>query len=312
MNWSVPSTKKEGLDVGRETLLTLLLLLLGGLATQPLALLPHRERSNEAPRIAERRAWVRLWLPIIPTLLVAAWLCGWALREPDPVHDHVDPGVLVAACLPFAAIATRAALRALWALVSEPAELPICTAGLLQPRIVFSPFLARALDEGQLRAAWEHERAHVRHRDPLRIWLAQIATDLQWPWPWARRRFDAWIEVLEYARDDEARSLGVSGADLAAAVLATARQSSAALRRQGLSCTATTDAALIGDTRSLQRRITRLLSPPPEPGETRTGVQLSSPAVAAAGALLLLTACALGVLYGEAILHPLLVWTWTV
>ncbi len=298
--------------MGRETLLTILLLLLGGLAAQPLALWPYRGLPDEAPCLAERRAWLRLWLPVMPTLMVAAWLCGWALREPDPVHDHFDHGMLAAACLPFAAIALRAALRAAWALVREPADIPICTAGLLRPRVVFSPFLARTLDEGQIRAAWEHEQAHARHRDPLRIWLAQVATDLQWPWPWARERFDAWIEILECARDDEARSRGASGVDLAAAVVATARQSFSPMGSQATLWSATVDAALLGDARSLQTRIARLLSPLPDSAGTPARIQLRAPAVAAVLTASLVIACTLGAVYGEWILHPLLLWTWTV
>lgn len=296
----------------RETLLAIMVLLLGGLAVQPLALLPRRRFPEEAPLLTERRAWMQLWLPVIPALVVAAWLCGWALQEPDPVHDRFDHGMLVTACLPFAAIALRAALRATWALVREPMELPICTAGLLQPRVVFSPFLARTLDEGQIHAAWEHEKAHVRHRDPLRIWLAQIATDLQWPWPRARERFDTWLEILEYARDDEARSHGASGVDLAASILATARQTSSALRPQGARWAADMDAALVGGARSLQTRVARLLSPLPDTSATQARMRFSDPAAVALVAAMLVTAGALGAVYGEWILHPLFIWTWTV
>ncbi|MDE1997746.1 MAG: hypothetical protein KGI52_02345 [Burkholderiales bacterium] len=298
--------------MGRETLLTILVILLGGLAAQPLALWPRHPLPDEAPRIAERRAWLRLWLPVVPALLVAAWLFGWALREPDPVHDRFDHGMLVMACLPFAVIVLRAVLRATWVLLSEPADLPICTAGLLQPRIVFSPFLARALDEGQIRAAWEHEQAHVRHRDPLRIWLAQIATDLQWPWPWARDRFIAWLEILECARDDEARSHGTSGVDLAAAILATVRQSAEAGRPHGAQWPVTYDAALLGDGQSLQTRIARLLSPMPNIAGTQAHGARQDSTAAAGLSVLLAIACVLGAVYGERILHPLLLWTWTV
>ena len=296
----------------RETLLTILVLLLGGLAVQPLALMPRRRLPDEAPQLAERRAWLRLWLPIVPMLVVAAWLCGWALREPDPVQDRFDHGMLVTACLPFAVVALRAALRAAWALVREPAEPPICTAGLLQPRVVFSPFFARTLDEGQIHAAWEHEQAHVRHRDPLRIWLAQIATDLQWPWPWARERFDTWLEILECARDDEARSRGTSGVDLAAAVLATARQSSSAQGPQRARWTAAVNATLVGSARSLQTRIGRLLSPMPDTAGAQARIRSKEAAAVAIVTAVLVTAGVLGAAYGEWILHPILVWTWTI
>ncbi|MFH1816380.1 MAG: hypothetical protein ABIK08_00015 [Pseudomonadota bacterium] len=296
--------------MGRETLLTVLLLLLGGLAMQPLALMPRRQHPSEVPQIAERRAWLQLWLPVVPALLVAAWLCGWALRESDPVHDPVDPGILVAACLPFALIALRAAFRAAWAMLRQPADLPICTAGFWRPRIVFSPFLARTLDEGQIRAAWEHEQAHVRHRDPLRIWLAQMATDLQWPW--ARERFDAWLEILECARDDEARSRGASGIDLAAAVVATARLTSSPLRPQGPRWLSPIDAALLGDARSLQTRVARLLAPLPESDGAQAWLRYGDTAVAAVLATMAVIAGALGAAYGESMVHLLLEWTWAV
>jgi len=298
--------------MGRETLLTVLLLLLGGLAAQPLTLWPLRAQPDEAPRIAERRAWLRLWMPVIPTLLVAAWLCGWALRESDPVNDRFDHGMLVTACLPFAAIALRAALRAAWALVREPTEFPVCTVGLLRPRIVFSPFLARALDEGQIRAAWEHEQAHARHRDPLRIWLAQIVTDVQWPWTGAHERFAAWLEVLECARDDEARSHGASGIDLAAAILATARHGSTAGRLQAAWWPATTEAELLGHAWSLQTRITRLLAPVTDSAGAQAGGRFEDSAAVVLLSAMLVIACALGAVSGERILHPLLLWTWTI
>lgn len=300
--------------MGRETLLTLLLLLFGGVAAQPLVLLPHRGLRKEPLPIAERRAWVQLWLPVIPTLIIGAWLCGWALQEPDPVRDHLDGGVLVAACLPFAIIAARAFLRAIWSLVREPAETPICTVGFLHPRILFSPFLARKLDEDQIQAALEHERAHARHRDPLRIWLAQIATDLQWPWPWARKRFALWLEVLECTRDEEARHCGASGVDLAAAILATVRLCSAASLSEGTDLTAgqTREATLIGDPRALQRRIARLLTPLPHHDDTAFQQRSDSRALIAALIGTLVIACVLGAIYGESVLHPLLAWTQSV
>jgi beta-lactamase regulating signal transducer with metallopeptidase domain len=76
----------------------------------------------------------------------------------------------------------------------------------LRPWVLSSPYLAKTLDDRTIEAALEHERAHARHHDPLRIWLAQLATDLQWPWPQAHKRFQLWILALELARDEEAAS----------------------------------------------------------------------------------------------------------
>ena len=296
--------------MGRETLLTLLLLLFGGLAAQPLSLLPRRPPPDEAPRIAERRAWIALWLPVVPTMLAAAWLCGWALREPDPVHARFDHGVVIAASLPFAWIALRAALRAAWVLLlPDPADLPICTVGLLRPRILFSPFLARALDEEQIRAAWAHEQAHARHFDPLRIWLAQIATDLQWPWPEAPRRLQRWLRILECARDDEARESGASGVDLAAAIVATARRLPSTPRRARPGRGAQALVALLDDPALLQLRVARLLAPAPQGDTPEVARRLGDPALLGIAAVVLAVSLALGVVYGHALVHPFLAWT---
>jgi Zn-dependent protease with chaperone function len=240
--------------VERESLLVTLIVLLGGLALQLFAGWPGRIHRESASRHLERLRWLALWWPMAPALTVAAWLCGWALSQPDPVPAHVGNVVFVAAG-PFAIVGGRAALRALWSLCRPAARYGIATVGLIRPRIVVAPELARALDENALRAALAHERAHLRHRDPLRIWLAQIVTDLQWPWGSAQRRFSGWLLSLELARDDEARAAGIEGADLAAAVLSSLRF------QLGLAPAAAT---LIGLREGLPARIDRLLKPLPE------------------------------------------------
>lgn len=292
----------------RESLLTVLVILLGGLAVQPLAMFSLRSLAGGS-RDAERQASLRLWLPVMPAMLVAAWLCGWASREPDPVADRVDQWVLIAACLPFAVVAARAIGRAVWALTRDPLQAGVCTVGLIRPKVLFSPFLAKTLDEPALEAAWQHEQAHARHRDPLRIWLAQVATDLQWPWPGASSRFDAWLEALEYARDDEARERGASGEDLAAALLATLRHTRALEQTRFASggVTVRAHARLIGDCGALQRRVARLLAPLPEPRLTNASARSRTDAARFAGLLML--AGMLGALYGAPIVSDLLAWT---
>ncbi len=297
--------------MGRETLLTLLSLLFGGLSLQPLAMLRWRGLSDAPPRLAEQREWLRLLLPVLPVLAVCVWLCGWALREPDPVRARFDHGMIIGASIPFALLALRAALRSVWVFVREPVDLPVCTVGLLRPRIVFDPWFARSLDQAQVFAVLEHERAHVRHRDPLRIWLAQLATDLQWPWPGAQRRFEAWLEILEHARDDEARSRGASGQALAAAVVATARQS--ASRRGAARDTGPlrSEAALLGDAGSLALRIRRLLAPLPEEAPPGPASAMPDPAALALLGVVVCGVFVLGAVFGNAVLHPFFLWTWT-
>ncbi len=282
----------------RESLLTVLMILLGGVALQLIAAgLATGSRSKRFSE-PERVAWFRLLRPLIPALLVTACLCGWALSQPDPVPDRVGP-LLFIVCAPFVLIGVRALLRAGWALLRKPRQLGIATIGLLRPNIIVAPELARSLDARAMNAALAHERAHVRHLDPLRIWIAQFVTDLQWPWSSAQRRFDTWLTALEHARDDEARAEGVDGADLAAALVASLR-----FHRD---CNGGICAPLIDSRSALEERIARLLQPLASPTDnTPTTLQ-----VAILLTLALTAAVALGALYGERlVVGPLLAVSW--
>jgi hypothetical protein len=277
----------------RESLLATLIVLLGGLALQLFALWPGRIRHQSASRQLERLHWLALWWPTAPALTVAAWLCGWALSQPDPVPAHVGVLVFIAAA-PFAILGARAVVRAVLSLSHSPRSYGIATVGLLRPRIVVAPEFAKALDESAMQAALAHERTHVRHRDPLRIWSAQFVTDLQWPWGSARRRFAGWLATLEQARDDEARAAGVEGADLAAAVLSSLRF------QLGIGAAAAT---LIGQPEALPARIARLLRPLPESPPHREPPYL---VVAGGLAVVWLVAIVLGVSCGERLIDSLL------
>lgn len=293
----------------RESLLCILIVLFGGLVLQPFVWWPSAGSRELSPAELERRSWRRLWYPVVPTLLVAAWLCGWALREPDPVRDPLDRWVLFVAWLPFGLVFARAAARAVWSLLRNPVDCGVSTVGLIQPQVLFSPFLAKQLEDGVIRAALAHERAHAIHRDPLRIWLAQLITDAQWPWPWAGRRLEVWLQTLELARDDEARAAGADGADLAAAVLASVRYLERIATRQAgmrLQGTQLAHARLIGDASALRKRVSRMLAPLPQQ-PARSPMRL--PELRLAGTLLislLLGALVLGALYGERVMRPLL------
>jgi beta-lactamase regulating signal transducer with metallopeptidase domain len=221
------------------------------------------------------------------------WLCGWALAEPDPTPEKASM-LLILASVPFTLLFGRAAIRAVWSLVRDEGEVVTATVGLLRPWVLFSPYLAKALDDRTIEAALAHERAHARHRDPLRIWIAQLATDLQWPWPQAQKRFGLWILALEFARDEEARASGVDGSDLATAILASARLGRPAILPA--------NAALIGDSSTLKERISRLLEPLPlDPPRTHT-MTLTAVVVIP----VLLGAIGFGSVFGERIVGTLL------
>jgi hypothetical protein len=237
--------------VEREGVLTVLCLVLCG----PLCLLGGvlvRPATTIAPsgRRAEVHAWRRLWLPILPALSALALVIGWALNEPD-ASDAVLTPVMLAVALPAAVIAGRTVARAVRALWTRQPPLA-GTVGLVRPTTVISEELRSVLAEDELAAVEAHELAHVRHRDPLRIWVGQIIADVQWPARSAELRFRQWLHALELARDEEARDAGADGPALAAAVVDVARR---------LRTPAPCGAHLVGQAELLRDRIARLLSP---------------------------------------------------
>ena len=278
----------------RECFLSILMTLLGGVMILACGWWPAREARGGSARHLERLRWQQIWLPLVPALIIAAWLCGWALAEPDPTPEKVSILVILAS-MPFALVFGRAAIRAGWSLVRHEGERGIATVGLLRPSIIFSPQLAKALDDRAIEAALEHESAHARHYDPLRIWLAQLATDLRWPWPQAQDRFAQWMMALELARDEEARSAGVDGSDLADAILASLR-----FRHSVIPFSS---AALTGEPTALKERIARLLDPLPNCSEEG---RPSAWVVVSALATSLLLSVALGLVFGERTICALL------
>jgi Zn-dependent protease with chaperone function len=162
--------------------------------------------------------WHAVW-PALAGLLGIAFVAGWAHREPNPS----DEDVALAGCalaVVVGAVFVRALVRALRALRQTGySEIPIVTIGLLRCRILVSVSFVRLASPEVLAAAFAHEVAHVRGRDPLRIWLTQFLSDLQWPIPGARHRFQRWLLALEVSRDDQALAVGASPLALAEAIL---------------------------------------------------------------------------------------------
>jgi hypothetical protein len=276
----------------RELVLAIFAFVLCGSALTVAGWCPLRSPVASSGRVRERQAWRRIWFPFGPAVLVFAALCGWALVEPERAERV--PNCLLWGALPFAAVLVRAAWRALRSLTSAQPETVIATVGLLRPRIILAPRIAAALDEPALAAAVAHERAHARHWDPLRLWLAQLGSDLLWPWPPATARFVCWRQVLELARDEEARLSGVAGPDLAAAILTSLRFSHAGAS----SCAAT----LGGDAAFVAQRIARLM----RPLETDTPPPNQRTAWVLALAVGVLSAVVVGSEFGERLVQTLL------
>lgn len=233
------------------------LVLLVFLTAAPAAMLAgglHNSRplAFASPRDMERACWKEVCVPLLPSAAIACLMGGWAIAEPVPADESVPPLAVVIAS-PFALVWCRAWIRAVASWLSPTAEDPLAaTVGLFRPTILLSPVLRGALDPDAFAAVRAHEVAHAAHYDPLRIWLAQLATDLQWPFPAAQRRLRDWRRALEMARDQEVRQSGVDGSDLAAGILAVLRIATAV---GGVAAT------LIEDESSLHERIQRLLAP---------------------------------------------------
>jgi hypothetical protein len=267
--------------VEREDLLSLLTLALAGNAVLLAALLPVRALQAGSGRDLERHRFRALLRPLFFGAVVFAVLGGWALLEPDDAER--PPELLFAVAIPATLVVARAVARLIWTFTRKHGGTPAFTAGLLRPRAFIEPAFAAQLDPAARDAAIEHERAHVRHRDPLRILAAQFATDLQWPVPAARRRLTAWRQALELARDEDARESGVDGADLAAAIVCAAK----------VSC-ATGAAAALTEQELIEDRVGRLLEPLPSRQRDRFGLaRVAIWLVALAGA------CVLGATFGE-------------
>jgi Zn-dependent protease with chaperone function len=264
--------------VNRDLVLaTLVLIVCGFLAWLP-GLLPALSARGETCAAQERACWRRLWAPLLPAATALAVLVGWALHEPSETDELLLPTALALA-VPLGVVWTRTLVRAVRALRVPGAETPAAVAGLLRPRIAIEPGFRHALDHGAYEAVLAHERAHARHRDPLRIWLAQIATDLQWPFGTAPERLQAWLNALELARDDEARRAGVPGEDLASALVSAAR-----LARPVRGAVV---AAFGGPGALLAKRVDRLLRPldrEDTPTRAGTGLILAALTLAFAGA----------------------------
>ena len=273
----------------------LVFLVFGALTLGPLMLLAGMHRTVPAQAsnayVLERDCWRRLWVPLLPSAIVFGALIGWAVIEPEQAERL--PLALILMGVPIGVLWLRVAARALWGLRRASAVSTAATFGLIRPRIVIAPEFSCALDETARDAVSAHEASHAGHRDPLRLWAAQLATDLQWPGRGATTRFAQWRHALELARDEEVRRQGVDGADLAAAVIVALRFSSV---------TPSEGVSIVGGHEGVRDRIRRLLAPLPAIEDVSTQPR-SIRAATLAGPL---GAAILGASFGEAFVRALM------
>jgi Zn-dependent protease with chaperone function len=288
MSWLVWSHNGGGRVVDREWLLAVFTIAIGGSVLSLGGLRSARRYGEQHAFAVEDGAWTAVLTPFFAALVVVAAVLGWALVEPEDAE--VLPPVWFVVASPLAMIWLRAVMRAVRGALARPGRAAAETYGLVHPRVRLAPEFEAVLDGAAIEAARAHETAHVRHRDPLRIWFAQLITDLQ-STAAARQRFAHWLVALEHARDDEARHGGVDGADLAAAVIAAIRIQTGARLPIG--------ARLTGADLALRARIARLLGPLSPIEHVRRGRGLSCWMVGFVGAM------AVGALFGERLVRLL-------
>ncbi len=231
---------------------------------------------------SERGRFWALAAPVLAAGLAFAFFAGWAAQEPDPSDEWVARGLFVPGVIAVLSLA-RALLRALASLRAK-VQVPVATLGIVSPRVEVSETFRAAVGDDVLDAALAHEEAHRRHRDPLRIWLAALAADLQWPIPGAPARFERWLAALEIERDDEALANGASPVALAEAIVVAARLSTS---HEGAL------ARVSGSANGLACRVRRLLRGEAQP--RRPTRRVSAPLMMAAVSL----ACWLGHDFGD-------------
>ena len=232
-------------------------------------------------------AWLSVVLAFAPTWMVArGWIGDWCLSRHQglasacPMHGaSVEPNLLapsmallvllLAAVMSVrAACMLRLALRAAHRfgcvrrrtlrvdgldvdLVScaEPVALSLCVP---RDRVVLSEQLAMALDDAELRALIEHERAHLARRDGLGMLVMTIASAILLPR--ARQALRAeWALAVEQSCDRVA-AYRVGALPLASALIKYARHASVNSAQPAL-------ASRFGQS-DLEARVRVLLDPP--------------------------------------------------
>lgn len=136
-----------------------------------------------------------------------------ALREHRPLESPER--------LARAAAATGIATRLVCFADLRP--LAFC-AGLLRPRVWISTGAVAVLASDELEAVLWHEAYHLRHRDPLRIFVARVLAHLLFPFPLIRGLATRFEVAKELDADQEATRAQGGVAGLAGALYALGRR----------------------------------------------------------------------------------------
>lgn len=199
-------------------------------------LLPHLLRLERAPPATAIAVWLsalalRALLAVLAVVLLLFFLpraepfmaiTHWCLDVVVPVEGHAigdallyAPGVLLAASLLLACVRTAREARAARHIVAAHAvgvgpgqslvvgghEVLFAVAGLARPRVLVSAGALARLDDQELEAALDHERAHIARRHRFLMLAGVTCRALGRPVPGANRSLDALAFHLERDAD---------------------------------------------------------------------------------------------------------------
>jgi hypothetical protein len=139
----------------------------------------------------------------------------------------------------------------------------VAVVGILRPRLFVARSVLDTCSADQIDAILAHEGRHVRAHDNLRRAMLAIVPDFVALMPFADRLHTAWHDAAEEAADDAAGLRGDAGrVSLAEALVRVARLGATGRDAGPL------PASALYRGEALERRIRRLLGPPPAPDGT--------------------------------------------
>jgi beta-lactamase regulating signal transducer with metallopeptidase domain len=101
------------------------------------------------------------------------------------------------------------------------------TLGVIRPQIIVSTGLLQILDHKELGAVMEHEKFHLKHRDPLAIFLLSMLSISMWYIPLFKWVLDKYKIIIEIMADQFAVSTVCTASDLGGALLKMLKQGQA-------------------------------------------------------------------------------------
>jgi bla regulator protein blaR1 len=180
---------------------------------------PFKQAAIVMPAISRAAAPTILQsvLHLLPALLTAMWLCGFAavlllwclrwrriaaaIREAAPVHEGREIEAL-------RRLNRIAGLRVPLEMVVSRASLEPGVFGIARPVLIWPEGISEHLDEAHLEAVLAHEVWHVRRRDNLAAAIHMVVEALFWFHPlvwWVGSRL---VEERERACDEEVVAMG--------------------------------------------------------------------------------------------------------